>query len=197
MTEKVIASNTWAKTISGNKYGESSPVLLEVRAELVKLDGNRLPHFSITGYIKKTDKRYRNPYIMGGAIHEEILRYFPHLAPLVEVHLSAPDGQPLHAEGNARYWAGLSKWNDGQPMSPRDDYGRITIETDENGLEWSPNTLASHLQCDEKTAREVRGAMVTGLPWEKIIAHAGLVELWSDQAGKARALLVSREEVSA
>ena len=195
--EKVIASNKWSRTISGAQYGETKRLLLEVEAQLIKLEGNDYPYFSITGTIKKTDKRYRDPIITCGAIHEEILRYFPHLAPLVEVHLSAPDGQPTHAEANARYWAGLSKWADGRTMSPRDNYGRIEIETDENGVEWSPKTLASHLQCDEKTAREVRGAMVAGLPWDKITAHAGLIDLWSNQAGKARALLVSREEVSA
>jgi len=167
MKELTIASNKWSATISGAEYGESKPVLIEVKAELVKR-GDQVPHFSITGAIKKTDKRYSDPYIMGGAIHEEILKHFPNLAPLVEVHLSGCDGLPLHAEANARYWAGLSKWSDGRAMSPRDNYGRIEIETDESGLEWSPKTLASHLQCDEKTAREVRGAMVSGLPWDKI-----------------------------
>jgi hypothetical protein len=197
MREKVIASNKWSKTISGEEYGETKPLLLEVEAELGKIGGNTFPYYSITGSVKKTDKRYRDPIITCGAIHDIILRHFPHLAPLVEVHLSAPDGQPIHAEGNARYWAGLSKWNNGQAMSPRDRYGRIEIETDKNGVEWSPKTLASHLQCDEKTAREVRGAMVRGLAWDYITRHAGLIDLWSEQAGKARALLVSRERVGA
>ena len=195
--ETVIASNEWQITLDGELYGESKPVVLEVEAQLVKREGNSYPYFSITGEIRKTDKRYRDPILACGAIHDEILRYFPDLAPLVTVHLSAPDGQPTHAEENARYWAGLSKWSDGRAMSPRDSYGRIEIETDENGLEWSPKTLASHLQCDEKTAREVRGAMVSGLPWDYITAHAGLVQLWSEQAGKARALLISRERVGA
>ena len=195
--ETVIASNKWSRTISGEQYGETKRLSLEVEAQLVKREGNSYPYFSITGEIRKTDKRYRDPIIACGAIHEEILRYFPHLAPLVTVHLSAPDGQPTHAEANARYWAGLSKWDDGRAMSPRDNYGRIEIETDENGVEWSPKTLASHLQCDEKTAREVRGAMVRGLAWDYITRHAGLIDLWSKQAGKARALLVSRERVGA
>jgi hypothetical protein len=195
--ETIIASNKWSKVISGEEYGETKPLLLEVEAQLIKREGNSYPYFTITGEIRKTDKRYRDPVIACGAIHDEILRYFPELAPLVEVHLSAPDGQPTHAEANARYWAGLSKWSDGRTMSPRDNYGRIEIETDDNGVEWSPKTLASHLQCDEKLAREVRGAMVAGLPWERITAQAGLIELWSKQAGKARALLVSREKVGA
>lgn len=191
MSEQVIASNEWQMTLDGELYGETKPVVLEVEARLIKLEGNSYPYFSITGEIRKTDRRYRDPVIMCGAIHEEILRYFPELAPLVQVHLSGPDGQPTHAEANARYWAGLTKYE------PHTNNGGIELEKDENGVRWSPKTLASHLQCDEKLAREVRGAMVIGLPWDHITRHAGLIELWSAQAGKARALLVSRERVGA
>jgi hypothetical protein len=167
-----------------------------VRGELVKRKGNDYAYFAITGEIRKTDKRFRDPVIMCGAIHDEILKHFPHLAPLVLAHLAEVDGVPMYAEENARYWAGLSKWSDGRPMSPRDNYGRIEIETDHNGLEWSPKMLAQHLRVSEETARDIRGAMASGLPWEKITKHARLTELWSFQAGKARALL-DREEVSA
>lgn len=191
MSEQVIASNEWQMTLDGELYGETKPVVLEVEARLIKLEGNSYPYFSITGEIRKTDRRYRDPVIMCGAIHEEILRYFPELAPLVQVHLSGPDGQPIHAEANARYWAGLTKYE------PHTNNGGIELEKDENGVRWSPKILASHLQCDEKLAREVRGAMVLGLPWDHITRHAGLIELWSAQAGKARALLVSRERVGA
>lgn len=194
-TTQVLAQNHWTKKISGKKYGKKGFLVLEVKAELVKHEGNQYPHFSITGSVKTTDKRFRDPVISCGAIHAEILQHFPQLAPLVAVHLSEPDGQPMHAEGNARYWAGLSKWADGRPMSPKGF--RVEIETDEEGLEWSPVVLAQHLQCDEKTAREVRGALVQGLPWDSITKHAKLIELWSKQAGEARALLVSCEQVSA
>lgn len=190
--ETVIASNKWERTISGAPYGENKRLVMKVTAELVKREGNAYPHFSITGEIRKTDKRYRDPVIMCGAIHEEILKYFPHLAPLVQVHLSAPDGVPMYAELNARFWAGLTEY------APDHGGRKVDIEIDENGVKWSPQALASHLQCDEKTAREVRGAMVRGLPWDYITKHAKLIELWSDQAGKARALLVThKEEVSA
>ena len=189
--ETVIASNEWQITLDGELYGETKPVVLEVEAQLVKREGNSYPYFSITGEIRKTDRRYRDPIIACGAIHDEILRYFPDLSPLVTVHLSAPDGQPSHAEANARYWAGLTEYE------PHTNNGGIELEKDENGVRWSPKTLASHLRCDEKTAREVRGAMVRGLAWDYITRHAGLIDLWSEQAGKARALLVSRERVGA
>jgi len=190
--ETVIASNKWERTISGAPYGEKKDLLIKVTAQLVKLEGNDYPYFSITGNIRKTDKRYRDPVIMGGAIHDEILKHFPHLAPLVQVHLSAPDGVPMYAESNARFWAGLTEY------APDHGGRKVEIEIDENGVKWSPLTLASHLRCDEKTAREIRGAMVRGIAWDYITRHAKLIELWSDQAGKARALLVdNKEQVSA
>ena len=195
--EQIIASNTWEKMISGKEFGETKNLRFTVRAELVKRGGeNSFPYYSITGTIEKTDKRFRDPVITCGAIHEHILKHFPQLAPLVVVHLSEADGMPIHCEANARYWAGFSTFSDGRPMSPRDSFGQIEIETDENGLEWSPKTLASHLQTDEKTAREARQALAMGLPWWKITNHLGLIELWNKQAGKARALLVESKQVA-
>lgn len=171
--ETTIARNTWRKNISGAQYGQKRPVVLVVEAKLVKLEGNDYPYFSITGQVVTTDRRYRDPVITGGAIHDTILKYFPKLAPLVEVHLSAPDGVPMHAEANARYWAGLCTYPDGSPMG-----------------EYKRRMLAQHLRVSLTQADEIRNAMVSGLSWDKITAQAGLIELWSSQAGKARALLV-------
>lgn len=191
--EIVLASNQWRKLISGTPYGESKSVELTVTAELVKLGGNSFPYYSITGSVKKLDKRFRDPVITCGAIHDIILKHYPELAPLVEVHLSEADGIPMHAEANARYWCGLSKWADGRAMSPRDNYGKIEIEADADGLEWAPDTLASHLQTSRAIACELRAALKLGLPWNKVTAELGLVDLWSTQAGAARKLLKDRE----
>lgn len=171
--ETIIARNSWCKIISGAQYGQRRPVVLEVEAELVSRDFNDYPYYSITGQVKTTDRRYRDPVITCGAIHDTILKYFPNLAPLVEVHLSAPDGVPMHAEANARYWAGLCTYPDGSPMG-----------------EYKRRMLAQHLRVSLTQADEIREAMASGLSWDKITAQAGLIELWSNQAGKARALLV-------
>ena len=187
--EQVIADNSWRKLISGEPYGEAKQVELTVKAELIKLGGNSYAHYSITGTVKKLDKRYRDPIITCGAIHDTILKHFPELSPIVKVHLSEPDGVPMHAEANARYWCGFSKYPDGRVMSPRDSYGKITIETDADGIEWSPDTLASHLQTDRATACELREGLKRGLPWDRVTAQLGLIELWSKQAGAARKLL--------
>jgi hypothetical protein len=188
--DQVIARNKWEKMISGEPYGVAKIVKLTVNAELVKRGGNEYPYFSLTGNIIRQDKRYRDPYLMGGCIHEEILHHFPQLAPLAAVHLSAADGQPMHSEANARYWAGLTKY---EPKA--NNASEHPTETDENGT-FNPSILAQHLQTDEKTAREVRQGFLMGLPWDRITADLGLIELWSKQAGAARALLVDVKQAA-
>jgi hypothetical protein len=158
--------------ISGKPYGVAKLVKLTVNAELVKREGNSYPYFSLTGEISRNDRRYRDPIITCGCIHDEILNHFPQLAPLALVHLSGPDGQPMHAEANALYWAGLSTYPDGSPMG-----------------EYKPLMLAQHLQADRKIASAVRQAFIAGLPWDRITADLGLIDLWSTQAGAARKLL--------
>jgi hypothetical protein len=177
--DQVIARNKWEKMISGKPYGVAKLVKLTVNAELVKRGGNEYPYFSLTGEISRNDKRFRDPIIACGCIHDEILHHFPQLAPLAVVHLSAPDGQPIHAEANARYWAGLSTYPDGSPMG-----------------EYKPRMLAQHLQADRKTADEVRNGLIKGLPWDRITADLGLIELWSTQAGAARKLLNDVKQVA-
>ena len=181
--EKVLARLDLSKDISGAEYGSKRAVRLEVTAKLYVLGSNSYPYYLITGNVKSYDKRLRDPYLAGGCIHETILAHFPHLAPLVTVHLSEADGRPMHAEANARFWAGFSEY---APTSnnPKDN----PTETDEHGT-FNPSLLASHLQCDDKTARELRQGLLKGLSWDRVTADLGLVELWSNQAGQARALL--------
>ena len=174
-TEIILASNQWRKLISGAPYGESKLVELTVSAELVKRGGNSFPYYSITGTVKKLDKRYRDPVITCGCIHDIILEHYPELAPLVEVHLSEADGIPMHAEANARYWAGLSTYPDGSPMG-----------------EYKRSMLAQLLQADKDTADKVREGLTLGLSWDRITAELGLIDLWSKQAGAARKLLKDR-----
>jgi len=176
--EQILARNQWEKMISGKPYGVAKLVKITVNAELVKRDGNDYPYFSLTGEISRNDRRYRDPIIACGQITDEILHHFPDLAPLAVVHLAAADGQPMHAEANARYWAGLSTYSDGSLMG-----------------EYKPSMLAKHLQADRKTADEVRQGLLMGLPWDQITAELGLIDLWASQAAAARALLVDSKAV--
>ncbi len=77
-------------------------------------------------------------------------------------------------------------------MSPRDNYGRIEIETDADGIVWAPDTLASHLQTSREIACVLRAALKLGLSWDRVTAELGLIDLWSRQAGAARKLLQDR-----
>jgi hypothetical protein len=174
--EEIIASNYWSKKISGEPYGVSREVILKVNALLVKRAANDYPYYSITGSVELIDKRYRDPVITCGAIHDTIKQHYPELSPLITVHLSACDGVPMHAEANARYWAGLSTYTDGRPMG---DYKR--------------EVLAQHLRITPEEADQARAGLIKGLPWQTIVKVFKLSERWSDQAGQARSLLNSRQ----
>ena len=178
--EQTLASNYWSKTISGTPYGVPRLVSLKVNASLVKRSGNDYAHFTITGSVELIDKRYRDPVITCGAIHDTIAEHYPELIPLITVHLSAPDGVPMHAEANARYWAGLSTYPDGSPMG-----------------EYKRAMLAKHLRITPEEADQTRAAMIKGYPWQTILKVLKLLERWSDQAGHARSLLNSRELANA
>ena len=188
--EQIIARNKWERLIDGKPYGVAKLVKITVNAELVKRNGNDYPYFSLTGEISRNDKRFRDPVITCGAIHDEILSYFPSLAPLATVHLSAADGQPMHAEANARYWAGLTKY---EPKASNP--AKYPTETDKKGI-FNLALLAEHLQTDLNTAQEVRKGLLMGLPWDRITAELGLIKLWSKQAGAARQLLNDVKQVA-
>jgi hypothetical protein len=177
--EEILAANYWHKLIDGAPYGVSRKVSLKVNASLVKLAGNDYPFYSITGSVELMDKRYREPVITCGAIHDTIAQHYPELAPLIAVHLSAVDGVPMHAEANARYWAGLCTYSDGRPME-----------------EYNREVLAQHLRITPEEADQTRAAMIKGYPWQTILKVLKLSERWSDQAGKARRLLNSKELAS-
>ena len=173
--EEILASNYWNKKISGEPYGVSREVILKVNASLVKRAANDYAYYSITGSVELIDKRYRDPIITCGAIHDTIKQHYPELTPLITVHLSAPDGVPMHAEANARYWAGLSTYPNGSPMG-----------------EYKREVLARHLRITPEEADQARAAMIKGYPWQTILKVFKLSERWSDQAGQARSLLNSR-----
>lgn len=84
--------------------------IITATVHLVHLDGNQRPYFSATGNIATKAERDRGDFQAGGCIHEEILRYFPDLAPVVAVHLADDDGVPMYAVENGAYHLGMTKW---------------------------------------------------------------------------------------
>jgi hypothetical protein len=61
-------------------------------------------YFSVNGEISTPHERSKGDAQVGGCIHEELLKAFPQLAPLVALRLSDLDGVPMHAEANGFYW---------------------------------------------------------------------------------------------
>lgn len=76
------------------------PVRVKVTAGLHYLSGNRRPCFTVTADI--TTIRRRD--LGGGCCHDEIVKIWPKLAPVVALHLSDDQGVPMHAEPNGWYW---------------------------------------------------------------------------------------------
>jgi hypothetical protein len=84
---------------------------ITVTAGLHKLDGNARPYFSVTAEIVNGyNTRGDDPTEACGAMHDEILRWFPKLAPVVALHLSDDTGAPMYDVENGAYWLGLTKW---------------------------------------------------------------------------------------
>lgn len=89
---------------TARKYGETS-ITFQAIAKLEQIGGNKLPHFSVTGTIWKGTGPYSDKKdIAGGCLHDDIAQVFPKLRPLIALHLSHSDGQPMHAAANGLYW---------------------------------------------------------------------------------------------
>jgi hypothetical protein len=79
---------------------------ITVTAELNWLKGNAKPYFSITASGKDHGSEF------GGCCHDEILKHWPDLQPLVDLHLSDIDGIPMHALENGFYHLGGTNWQE-------------------------------------------------------------------------------------
>lgn len=73
-------------------------------AQLSWLRGNAKPYFSLTAH------GYDNGSEFGGCCHDDILKQWPDLQPLVDLHLSDVDGVPMHALEIVFYHLGGTLW---------------------------------------------------------------------------------------
>jgi hypothetical protein len=168
---KLLAAKEWNKVF----YANGEKYRLEVRAELVHLDGNNSPYFSIGGDIFRLAKNGRSVWESGGCIHEEIVKHFPKLQPLVDIHLSDENGVPMHAYANAGYWAGHCK-----------------IQPEKN-----TDILAKHLRVSKEKANEMTtyinlyyGEFTTPeSAWKNTCQDFDLPKQWAAEAEAALALL--------
>lgn len=97
-----------------------------VTAGLHHIENNKAPYFSVTCSIDEQAMNNRWMEAGGGASHEHIARLFPHLAPVIALHLAYEDGTPMHATANAIYHAGFSQYPDARCDEHLASHLRIT-----------------------------------------------------------------------
>jgi len=178
---KLLAAKEWNKVFyqGGEKYR------IQVKAELGIVGKNNKPYFSIGGDIYRLAKNGRKVWECGGCIHEEIVKHFPQLQVLVDIHLADDEGVPMHAYTNAAYWAGQTKYQ-----------------------KFDEFKLAKHLRISPKLADDMMDYIVNfwgefdeittpAMAWESTCKDYGLLEQWLEQAKVAKSMLNVLEEVSA
>ena len=178
---KLIAAKEWNKIFnqSGEKYR------IQIRAELKYLDGNENSYFSIGGDIYRLARNGRNVWECGGCIHEEIVKHFPELQFLVDMHLADEDGVPIHAYENAAFFAGQTKYQEFD-SSKLAKHLRISPELAEDMLDYITNFWG---EFDQITT--------PAMAWEGTCSDYGLQKQWADQAKVAKSMLNIVQGVSA
>jgi hypothetical protein len=169
---KLLAAKEWNKMFyeNGEKYR------IQVRADLVHRDGNANAYFAITGDIFRHAKNGRKVHESGGCIHDDIIKHFPQLQLLVDIHLADEDGVPMHAYANAAYWAG------------HDGFGLQSSE------------LAKHLRVTKDQANEMTTYInhhygefdkitTAKQAWENTCKDFDLLNYWYEQAQEAKSML--------
>lgn len=118
------------------------------------LRGNAKPYFSLTADGRDHGSEF------GGCCHEEILKHWPEMQPLADLHLSDIDGVPMQALENGFYHLGGTHWE-----RPKFD------------------VAARHFRITEDQARQ----LVADLFGDSFSVHAGFLS--KGEAAKAKARL--------
>ena len=77
--------------------------------EVVYLEGNAMPYFSVTGEVRTLTKRGHKGHgessiLAMGCCHDILLKYMPDLKDIIDLHLSDSNGVPMHVIENGWYW---------------------------------------------------------------------------------------------
>lgn len=145
-------------------YGKGRRILVTARTS----DG----YFSVTAEIGKPGARDCD---MCGCLHAEIMKYFPKLKPLVDLHLSDSEtGIPMHAKANGWYWAAKASGVK-QQYKP------------EQSPEKCLSILAEHLRISEDEARALCSPELTQEAF--CAAVDAMLPRWADEAGAGRELI--------
>lgn len=97
--ETVLAQATRTRSCGSLGYGKNAQI--KITAKAYQLGGNRHPHFSVTAVISVPG---RHDCEACGCLHDEAVKFWPAIKPIVDLHLSnADDGEPMHGEANGWY----------------------------------------------------------------------------------------------
>lgn len=151
-------------------HGYQRGTLIRVEAGLHWLQGNAAPYWSVTAAIGTPRQLQTGDWQAGGCCHEDVLRHWPELEPVVALHLADDSGVPMHAQANAVYHAG---------RSPR--FGGAGY------YDGNADHLRSHLRISADEA-----AAVMALPTRAAIESFVLDQIprWRAESEAAHALLV-------
>ena len=169
---KLLAAKEWNKIF----YKDGEKYRIQVRAELVHRDGNSNAYFSIGGDIFRLAKNGRKVLEAGGCIHEEIIKHFPKLQPLVDIHLADEEGVPMHAYANAAYLAGHDGW--GKQSSELAKHLRVTKD--------QANEMTTYI---DHYYGEFDKITTAKKAWENTCKDFDLLNYWYEQAQEAKSML--------
>lgn len=169
---KLLAAKKWSKVF----YELGETYRIDVIADLVHRDGNSNAYFAIGADIFRHAKNGRKVHESGGCLHGEIIKHFPQLQLLVDIHLSDEEGVPMHAYANAAYWAG------------------------HEGKAKDSDILAKHLRVSKDQANEMTTYInhhygefdkitTPKQAWENTCKDFDLLNYWYEQAQEAKSLL--------
>ena len=175
---KLLAAKEWNKMF----YEKGQKYRIQVRADLVHRDGNSNAYFAIGGDIYRHAKNGRKVWEAGGCIHEEIVKHFPQLQLLVDIHLADEEGVPMHAYSNAGYWAGHFKI---QPEKDTDVLAKHLRVSKDQANEMT--TYINHHYGEFDKITTVKKA------WENTCKDFDLLNYWYEQAQEAKSMLNQME----
>lgn len=170
MTSLANLTSAHKKSIASMKTKELKigKLKIKVRYGLTYLQGNSAPYFSVTGETLRLNKT-RWVEDTCGCIHDTILKYFPSLKDLVDLHLSTHEGVPMHCLANGLYY--LS------------DKGRAYLA--EHGGKSAEEVAKNHFRCSDDEVATLSELVANGALSDATVMVKGFKDRYLKEAQEA------------